>query len=670
MSPANPLQDALDNPLAAPDFAQPGDVGPELSRLERPPFPPGCPVRPLGISSDEGGSQRCYYLNYNGQLTGLEAGNRHGKNSMIGLYGPKSDWLEEQWPQWSKPKKQYDSNLKEWVEVPGSSEITGFKQDDASRAHIEECVRQGIFDPAGRMRGRGAHRLTIGNAGGQGLVLHCGDKLLVSELKVDGGIKGWKWRDAGLLERNVYQAGEPIPRPWHEAAHCSAAERVLRELMTWNWRRRLLDARFVLGAIGLGPLGGALQWRPHIWVTGGRGTGKSTLNGKDGLVHRLLGEGVIRTSNTSSAFIRQRLRNATLPVMIDEREAGKDNRQSQELIELARISSSGDSAGRGGQDHHAQEFTLQSCFWFSSINIPPLDPQDRSRLAILELDPLPEDAPPPDWSKLNLPEIGRMLQRRMIDGWFRLAATKMKYHRALQKVGHDARACDQFGTLLAGADVLLHDWDTADGLPDDEEVNHWASLCRPQRMAEINDTTPDHQACVNHIVTSMVQARGGDEREALGTWIGRAVNHAVTPLLADPDAAERASQRLQQIGLKLVNARFHAEQRDGKGEVTRPSRWGAELFISSVPGYLAVAREHQALSNVFQNTNWQSTVWYQALKRVPGAIEGVKIKFGRASLTAVLVPLAAVLDEEELPRASQPAAASAWRDAQENGGGE
>jgi hypothetical protein len=57
------------------------------------------------------------------------------------------------------------------------------------------------------------------------------------------------------------------------------------------------------------------------------------------------------------------------------------------------------------------------------------------------------------------------------------------------------------------------------------------------------------------------------------------------------------------------------------------------------------------------------------LARTPGALESVKIKFGRLSLRAVLVPLAAVLDESELPAASAPAAAAAWMSAQEKGPG-
>ena len=152
----DPIAAALDHPIPAPRMAEAGDTGPERGggEYERPPFPAGSPVKPLGISSAIDGSQRCFYLNWNGQLVGLEANNRHGKLGLIALFGPASDWLEANFPQWSAP--QFEGRGAARVEVK-PSQIVGFDQAEAARALIEECVRRGIFDPTGKMRGRGAH---------------------------------------------------------------------------------------------------------------------------------------------------------------------------------------------------------------------------------------------------------------------------------------------------------------------------------------------------------------------------------------------------------------------------------------------------------------------------------------------------------------------------------
>lgn len=661
------IREALDNPQPAPQLAAAGDA-PERRKIDRPPFPPGCPVKPLGIQSSMDGRQTCYYLDRRGQLVGLEAAHRHGKNSIIALFGEESGWLEECFPQWSTPKFEGRGAERKMVKEP---EIIGFDQAEASRALIEECDRKGIFDAAGKIRGRGAHRHNF-----TGLVLHCGDKVLVSEHRANGTISRWTWIDPGVHAGFVYQGENKIPRPAGEAPGTGPARELVKLLMTWNWRRPLVDVRLVLGGIGASFIGGALRWRSNIWITGGSGTGKSTLNGLDGLLHQLFGDGMFRTGNTSAAAIRQNLLNSTIPVMIDEFEARKDNRKVEEVIELARLGSSGEKMHRGGADHKAHEFTIQSCFWFSSINIPPLEQQDRNRLGIVELMPFEEIPDPIDWQKFNAPDLGRKLMQRMVDKWEILQGTIDKYVAALASAGHEQRGAKQFGTLLGCADVLLHDHDTADRLPDDEEIAHWADKCRPENMREVSQNEPDYTRCLSHLLDRQVQSRGGDERVALSSWIGDAIKMAVDPLYNNMPPGEgegetekvdqHASRKLQEIGLKLVNARFLPAETDVDGKVVQKPRWGASVYDSSEPGFLAIANTHGGMKPHFDGTNWNGN-WSESLRRTPGAIEAAKVKFGRRSCWAVLVPLHAVLDESELPKASQRVAAEEWMAAEIKG---
>ncbi len=655
--PVDVLGAALDNPASAPGFADAGDPGPAIARgdYDNPVLLPDCPVKTLGFYADITGTQRCYYLDVNGQLVGLEAGNRHGKLALAALFGRETIWLEEHFPQWSAPVFEGRGKERRLIK---ESEIIGFDQKEAAEALVIACVERGIFDAAGRIRGRGAHRGRPGPEGSAGLILHCGNKVLAARQRATGTVSGWDWEACGLIDGFVYPTGGAIPRPWHEKVGSKAGDRLLQLLMTWNWKRPLLDPRFLLGWIGSAMIGGALTWRPNIWITGGRGTGKSTLNGENGVLDLLFGDGKMQTGNSSAAAIRQMLKNSTVPVMFDEIEASADNRRVNEVVELARVSSSGAKIHRGGQDHQAHEFTLRSCFQFSSINIPPLEPQDRSRLGILELKPFPIDAVQPVLADYRLPELGQNLLRRMIDGWPRYQATLDAFKAGLRAARHDQRACDQFGALLAAADLLLND-----DIPDAEEVAHWVSLCNPLHMAEISEATADETACLMHILTSMQQARGGDERESLGTWIGK----AVAATLTQTDQTERAGYRLQELGLKLVNPKLLECSRMSDG--TERLRWGAESYMPEVPGYLAIANSHQALAAIFANTKWQGGVWRQSLARTDGALDPVKLKFGRLSLTGVLVPLACVLDESELPKASKPEAVAAWLDAQKKGAG-
>jgi hypothetical protein len=318
----------------------------------------------------------------NGEIVSLEAGNKHGKNNLVHLFGAKARFLESQWPQWSKPVKQQING--KWVEVE-PSRIVGFDQAKASRAMIMECSRRGIFDPAGRLRGRGSHRLP-----GGGLVIHYGDELGVLAPKVNGaGLKALAWHDTGLHDRFVYPAGVPLPgrgrhstgrRRRSRSASCCArgigSGRGSIRCCCWARSGKVISAGRCRG----GP----------TWITGGRGTGKSTLNGRpdegQGIIAQLYGDALFRTGNTSAAAIRQSLKNSTVPVMIDEAEASGDNRKITEVVELARgIERRQDAPGRAGSQRariHAAIAVL-----VSSINMPPLEGSDRSRLAILELRP-------------------------------------------------------------------------------------------------------------------------------------------------------------------------------------------------------------------------------------------------------------------------------------------
>lgn len=625
-TPLDAIGAALDAPVDAPELAGAGDMHPYGGRddddgLDRPPLAPDCPVQPLGILG-----QLCWYLDTNGQIISLEAGNRHGKNSLTALFGRKVGWLERAFPQWSAPVTEGRGANKKVIK---ESEIVGFDQAEASAAMIIACTEKGIFDPTGKIRGRGAHRGRNG-----GLVLHVGNKVFAPKPRVDGGIGKYEWNDPGVIDGHVYPTGSPIPRPYHKAVDTKAGWQVLELLRTWEWRRKPLDAILMLGWIAAAPLGGALGWRPNIWVTGGPGTGKSTLDGEGGVIDLLYGEALFKTGNASAAAIRQSLKNSTIPVIFDEIEASEDNRRVRDVVELARVSSSGSTIHRGGQDHQASEFTLRSCFLFSSINIPPLEPQDRQRLAILELNRFPAGAKRPPIETMNLPAIGAMIVRRMVDAWPRFADTLLAYHSAMAAEGHSPRACDQFGTLLACAHLLLYD-----DLSDAEVISDYVRLCDRRSLAEISDATPDEEACVIHILTSMVQARGGDEREALGSWIGRAVNFSV----GAEDMAESARRRLQQIGIRIVSA--EAKDPGPGGE----RRYGVRDLAPGKPGYLAIAQSHQALTTIFAGTKWQGGVWAQSLARHQGAIRSQQVKMGYANARSVLVPLAHVLDEAELP---------------------
>jgi putative DNA primase/helicase len=124
-----------------------------------------------------------------------------------------------------------------------------------------------------------------------------------------------------------------------------------------------------------------LDWRFHLWITGDRGAGKSTVLKwvKSLLVNAEL------TNNTTAAGIRQKLEFDAFPFICDEAEPNTD--KTEQLVELARqMSSNGEfQTLRGTVSGQALKFNTQTCFLFGSIQVPNFNAADSSRIFVVEM---------------------------------------------------------------------------------------------------------------------------------------------------------------------------------------------------------------------------------------------------------------------------------------------
>ncbi|ARS27626.1 hypothetical protein [Sphingomonas sp. KC8] len=559
-----------------------------------------CPVVPLGTSQGV-----YFYLSTLRELRVLKAKEHDGRN-ILSLFAPRTKELLRIFPRYGKNKL-----------------ITGWDKEKAGEILVNACAEKGVWTAEGRVRGAGAHRDEDG-----GLVLHCGDMIQVPEKDVDelafGSLR--TWMSPGLIDRLVYPAAPKTPRPAVDYAGPEVGRELLKLLGTWNWERRDIDARLMLGWIAAALVCGALEWRPAAWITGGKGTGKSTLQK---LIRFLMGEnGLIDAVSATEAYIRQLLGHRTLPVALDELEADANNVKQNAIITLARLASSGGKMGKGGADHNPHEFTARSSFLFSSILTVPLPPQDKSRIAILDLRPL-EDGDAPKMEAAYYNAMGRALRRRMVDQWPRLERVIESYRAELARNGHDARGQDQFGTLLGCSDVLLYDHD-----PDaeDEEYMRWGRALAVDRSAAAEEDEPF--LVIQRLSTTALHGRGGDEPETLAMWIAKVISGG------DEDRATRAQRRLEMSGVVVVASELL--EQDGKPK-RKTRRWNTcvPTAPNAVPIYVAVACSHQGLELLLRDTKWQGGVWNQALGRLPGAIKRIKVQMGGRPEWATLVPIAA-----------------------------
>lgn len=530
-------------------------------------LPPKCPVIPLGRDGE-------YYvfMDSMGQLNRVKR-TEWSKKTVLDLFAATPNYVYHHWPRISAPK------------AGKPSFINGLEVDDAVQCLMHACADLGAISIANTVRGRGAW--TTGPAAalpGQGeLVWHGGDGLYRvrgGKLQVDGPT---------AIDGIVYPGRAPILAPWREPVpqqHSPAAE-LFGYLKSWSWGRRVLDPVLVIGWLGAALLGGALPWRPYVFLTGDRGVGKSTLQN---LILAVLGDSLLRTADATAPGIRQMLGADCLPVAVDELEAAADNRRVTGILDLARIAASADVAIRGSADHEAVQFTIRSAFLFSSINPPPMTVADKSRMALITLEKL-DKARSGKEPVIQGEATGRMLLRALMDAWPEFHAIFERWRQTLRLVDMSDRAQMTYGTLLALAEMMLGPAALEEhGLPITEErrLGEWI---KEQTVSERAEQRANWTLCIDRLFAATIEAW----RDGVKPTVGAVIDGFVTEQLSKDDAQAR---------LKLVGLSVREEDHEGRKR---------RFLAVPVSAELGPAR-------IFEGTPWQAGVWASALKQAPAHV--------------------------------------------------
>ncbi len=545
------------------------------------PWSEPCPVTPLG--HDDG---VYHFLTPDGEYRALAARALDG-NGVRSLFGKRIDWLWDRWPKFGRE---------------GAGKV-GWQLPAAVEFLMRECHKLGLFTPGKSIRGPGVRR-DFGADGAPRLVVHAG-----AEVLIEGG-----WQPAGgKIGAFIYPLGHRETRPDPRGAPPGEVAELLDFIGSWAWRAPAHAPRLLLGWIGCAVVAGALRWRPHLQLTGGAGTGKTTL---ELLVRGLLGSTALPVSAPTEAGIRQMLGGAARAVIIDEIETDNMER-ARRVVELARLASTDDQApvSRGSAGGKAAQWPIRACFLFSSILHVKFRPQDLTRICVLELDRLAmgeraDGESPSAWAQARaqtLAKLGPGLRRRMIDGFDRLQANIAAYEHAILAMGERARVADQLGTMLAAAATLL-----SDAPATAEEA---AGLVKDFAIPDLigHEDEEDHMAFLAHLLSSRVPVHfesGGQRLITLGELVQRTRG-------ASGGIYER---ELRQHGLAV----------------------GAPPGLEKIP-HLAIANKHQGLAELTRGTRWADETWPQAAMRVPLAVKSAApVSFAGVKSRASWVPLASL----------------------------
>lgn len=434
---------------------------------------------------------------------------------------------------------------------------------------------RGIYDPT-KVRGRGAW-VDRGR-----LVFHHG-----SHLSVDGE----PVHIARMKSAYVYPLGRSLPDLSTPLTDDEGRKLVqVASMVRWSMPA---SAALMAGWAMLAPICGALSWRPHIWLLGAAGSGKSTVQNK--FLGALLRDiGLYAQGDSTEAGIRQNLKADALPVLIDEIESNneQDKRRTEAIIGMVRKTSSESWAKtyKGTISGDSMNFQIRSMFCLSSINANLPTKADIDRLTRLNIRQPHSDKEVADaeWDKLeaalNLIDGDETISSRLLSRALKMLPVIqeniIRFRRVCAKHFGSQRDGDQFGTLLAGCYSLMNsspacDYDVLQMLGQYDFQEHTedhdmddatkalevilSSKIRVGGGADysvfelIRECVPAYETGImTDVIARNVLARHGIRVEGDEIWLGYGVSNLVDLVAGKPFVTDLRGQLLRVAGAKRV----------------------------------------------------------------------------------------------------------------------
>lgn len=493
------------------------------------------------------------------------------------------------------------ANPADWALHFGSPE-SGKIQWREIRAALVWLAYDLPFNPA-RLRGRGAWE-------DEGrIVVNTGEFLFFDDEPVSYGDNP---------SRFIYMPSSTTLDLPDEAASASEGRQVLRLFSMLNFEKPE-SSKCLAGWLFLAPVCGALRWRPHVWLTGPAGCGKSTVV-NDFMSPFIEGVGIVAHGSTTEAGLRQTVKTDAVPVVFDEAE-GSDKSSAerlQKILELARIASSGGGAKvlKGSVGGASQEFQISSSFAFASISPTAKLYQDETRITLLEMQVDRAEGASERYAKLQSDRhsiltaeaIARIRARavRLIPQIRECAETFAV--AAATKLGESRRQGDQIGTLLAGAWMLASDMPATP-----EQARSALEQYAFEEEAQLAEATSEER-CFRHLLSSEITVTTADNRS-----IRARVGIVAQIAMGKPDdvlsiSMAEADKALQSHGLRVTANHGGPKARH-------------ELHI---------AHNHNWVDATFGRSEWGSG-WRSVLRRLPDGHSGKMLRIaGQLSRTTIV----------------------------------
>ena len=460
----------------------------------------------------------------------------------------------------------------------------GIAWDSAINLLLRDSAKFPEFDNT-KVRGSGAwiddNRFVI-NDGKH--IIHEGKKNDMYEFKTD----------------YVYEKKEHIPYTTKDPMSCESSSKLIDALSNLNFMEEI-DPYLLCGWILLSPFGGALKWRPKIWITGKSGSGKSTILDKiiSPIVTKYFGKESPGTS--SEAAIRRQAGTSSLPNLHDEMEGETQKLRSNidDILMFYRVGSGGNGAGiiKTGQDGTPEKWVSQCMALFASIGAGIDYSADKSRITVITL-----QKGNPKHKYLKMLEICKNFNRawaisfhsRTLNLWEEIEKSIDIFVRLMSDRFADQRSGDQIGTLLAGAYMSMNDKS-----PLLSEAKKWIDKINTDSLLLESDKS-DEEQCLDEIMNHIIEVDLPERR--MKKSIGDLVYAYYTRLniIDDYEAKYIAENELKDLKLGI-----------------------SSFGIKPMDDHIRIAIEkHSSIRRALKDTPWVTT-YDQMLKRHYAAIDGI-----------------------------------------------
>ena len=476
-----------------------------------------------------------------------------------------------------------------WETLYAPEESMSKIADYASAELINECHLKGIFQPE-NVRGVGAWK-------DHGRILvNCGDVIVGEDIKC---------HPSEYSAKHVYEAGPRVIDLTYAPMTNTEGAEYLDLCRNLSWKRPQY-ADMMAGWTVISMVSGVLRWRPHITVTGPKGSGKSTV--VDYIIKKAVGDiAVCRDGGTTEAGVRKALGCSSRPFIMDEAESEskRDISEMQKIFFLFRRASSGAKV-----ENAYSTFVIRSCACFAAINPRIEHGADKDRNTVLEL--YADNLPGNDvrWEVLKerirttmTDDFAGRLMARTVANLDVLLDNIDTFVAEANKIFGSMRAADQIGPMIAGAYSLISNKRVTP-----EFASQWMQEQDWNWHTDAQEGT-DSEKMVNKIITTRVRY--------------------------DSDGMGRESQIAEMIAMAYdVQSVGHVAAVKGLGS----------YGIKIVDGSLLISNNCEPIRNILRDTPWIE--YRRALSNHPRSETwGKTVYFGPGIKTkATAIPLSDVIE--------------------------